>query len=264
MRVLFIGDIFGRYGRKATAWWVPRLHKERRIDIIVANVENAAGGNGITENVVEEILDAGVDVMTTGNHAWDKRDGVHIIEEGRVLRPANHPTEVPGIGSTVFQTADGNTLGVINVQGRLFMKPMDCPFKACRRELTKLRSETLAVLVDFHAEATSEKQALGWYLDGQVSAVIGTHTHVPTADERILPNGTAYLSDAGMTGPYNSIIGMEPRGATERLMTGVPSRAEQAKDGTLFCGAIIDIDSSSGNATHIERVMLPYPSKETT
>ena len=259
MRVLFIGDVLGRHGRKATAWWVPRLRRSHHVEVVIANVENSAGGNGITESVVEELLDAGIDVMTTGNHAWDKRDGVHLIESERVLRPANHPPEVPGTGSTVFHAPSGVPIGVINVQGRLFMKPMDCPFRVCRRELTKLRTETLAVLVDFHAEATSEKQALAWYLDGQVSAVVGTHTHVPTADERILPNGTAYITDVGMTGPYNSVIGMEASGAVERLMTGVPSRAEQAKEDTRLCGVIIDIDNSSGNATHIERVMLPYP-----
>ena len=257
MRVLFIGDITGRAGRRAVAWWVPRLQRDRSTDFIIANAENAAGGHGITAKVIDDLFDLGVNAVTTGNHAWDKPEGHALIEEGRVLRPANYPPDVNGIGSTVIETHSGETLGVINLQGRIFMPPIDCPFRTARREIERLRSETNSIIVDFHAEATAEKQAMGWYLDGQVSAVIGTHTHVPTADERVLPNGTAYISDVGMTGAYDSVIGMETRSSIQRLLTGLNTRMEPARADARLGAVIIDVDTASGKAERIERLLLP-------
>ncbi len=262
MRVLFVGDIVGRHGRRALAHWCGRLRTRMEADVVVANVENAAGGNGITPTVVDEIAGAGVDLMTTGNHVWDKRDGLSTIEQGHVIRPANYPPEVPGVGSATFSLPSGESLGVVNVQGRVFMTPLDCPFKATRREINRLRSETNAILVDFHAEATAEKQALAWYFDGQVSAVVGTHTHVPTCDERVLSGGTAYISDVGMTGAYDTVIGMKPEPFVQRMITGMPTRNEPGKGDVRLCAVLIDIDADTGDAAHIERIMVPYPEKE--
>jgi len=257
MRVLFVGDIVGRPGRRAVAWWIPRLRRERAIDLIIANGENAAAGSGITEKIGESLFATGVDVITTGNHAWDKRDGIPLIEEGRILRPANYPPGVGGIGALVAHTPGGEPVGVLNVQGRAFMRDIDCPFRVAKREIERLRSEAVAIVVDFHAEATAEKIAMGWYLDGEVSAVIGTHTHVQTADERVLPGGTAYITDVGMTGPHESVIGMEVRGSIHRMLTGLPTRLEPAKNDIRLCGVIIDIDATSGHAQRLERINLP-------
>ncbi len=257
MRVLFIGDIVGRPGRRAVEYWLPRLRTERGIDLVIANAENAAGGMGLNDKVYEELVEIGVDVVTTGNHAWDKKEGHGLIEDGRVLRPANYPPEVAGSGSTVVTTPSGDAVGVLNLQGRAFMRPIDCPFRVGQREIARLRSETIAIVVDFHAEATAEKLALGWYLDGEVAAVLGTHTHVPTADECILPEGTAYVTDVGMTGPYRSVIGMDTASAVERFLTGLNVRLEPAKGDVRFAGAIVDIDIHSGHATGIERLLLP-------
>ncbi len=257
MRVLFIGDIVGRPGRRAVAWWAPKLREERKIDLVIANGENAAAGSGITDKTAEQLFRMGVDVITTGNHAWDKKEGVPLIEEGRILRPANYPPGVSGLGSGVVRTAHGEPLGVLNLQGRVFLKVIDCPFRSAKREIERLRSETVAIIVDFHAEATAEKLAMGWYLDGEVAAVIGTHTHVQTADERVLPGGTAYITDVGMTGPFESVIGMEIEGSVQRMLTGLPVRLEPAKNDVHFCGVIVEIDMTSGHAVSIERLRLP-------
>jgi 2',3'-cyclic-nucleotide 2'-phosphodiesterase len=258
MRVLFIGDIFARPGRQAVNELLPSLRHSSGFDVVIANVENAAGGNGVTVPVIDEIVSAGVDVMTSGNHIWDKREGLELIEQGTVLRPANYPLDAPGVGSTVFRFGDGKSLGVISLQGRVFMKPIDCPFRAARREIERLRNETTSIFIDFHAEVTSEKVALGRYLDGDVSAIVGTHTHIATADEQILPEGTAYLTDAGMTGSHDSVIGVDAGGAMSRFISGLPyPRMEPAKQGVKLCGVIIEIEESSGLARSIERISLP-------
>jgi len=256
MRVLFVGDIVGRPGRSALAHWVPRVRRERSIDLVIANGENAAAGAGITAKVIDQIVAAGVDVITTGNHAWDKREGIPLIEEGRVLRPANYPPGVVGTGSQVARTRSGEQVGVLNLQGRAFMRAIDCPFRVAKREIERLHSDTIAIIVDMHAEATAEKLAMGRYLDGEVAAVIGTHTHVQTADEQILPGGTAYITDVGMTGPHDSVIGMETEASINRLLTGLPTHLTPARRDARLSGVIIDIDMASGRARHIERLVL--------
>ena len=258
MRVLFIGDIVGRPGRRAVASLAPKLRRERGLDLVIANGENAAAGAGITDRVAEQLFGYGVDVITTGNHVWDKKEALPLIEEGRILRPANYPPGVAGIGSTVAHTPDGVPLGVLNLQGRVFLKGIDCPYRVAKREIERLRSEAVAILVDFHAEATAEKLSMGWYLDGEVAAVIGTHTHVQTADERVLPGGTAYITDVGMTGPFESVIGMEIQGSIQRMLTGLPVRLEPAKNDVHLCGVIVDIDVTSGHAASIERLNIPF------
>ncbi len=262
MRILFVGDILGRPGRRATEWWVPRLRRERNLDLVIANAENAAAGMGITEKIVDQLFDCGIDVITTGNHAWDKKDGHASIEEGRVLRPANYPADVSGTGAIVAHTRSNEPVGVLNLQGRAFMRSIDCPFRVAKRHIDELRGETIAIIVDFHAEATAEKQAMGWYLDGQVSAVLGTHTHVATADERVLPRGTAYITDVGMTGPYESVIGMEVDGSIRRMLTGLNTQLSPATHDVRLAGVIVDIESSTGHAQSIERLMLPFDSRQ--
>src|SRR5919198_986413 len=209
VKILFIGDIIGKPGRQVISRELHRLVDHHRVDLVIANGENAAGGFGITEETAKELFASGIHLLTSGNHVWDKKEALEFIDrEGRLLRPANYPAGTPGRGSRVLSTAGGVRVAVLNLEGRVFMNNLDCPFRTADRELALLRKETPVVLVDFHAEATSEKVSLGWYLDGRASAVIGTHTHVQTADERLLPGGTAYLSDVGMTGPMDSIIGM--------------------------------------------------------
>jgi len=257
MRVLFVGDIVGRPGRRAVAAWVPRLRRERNIDLVIANGENAAAGAGITDKIADQLLGMGVNVITSGNHVWDKKEALPAVEDGRILRPANYPPGVAGLGSVVAHTPDGVPLGVLNVQGRAFLRTIDCPFRIAKREIERLRSEAVAIFVDFHAEATAEKLAMGWYLDGEVAAVVGTHTHVQTADERVLPGGTAYITDVGMTGPHESVIGMEIGGSIQRILTGLPTRLDPAKNDVRFCGAVVDIDPTTGRALGIERLNLP-------
>jgi 2',3'-cyclic-nucleotide 2'-phosphodiesterase len=254
MRILFVGDILGKPGRQVTAEWLPQLRKEHDIDLVIVNAENAAGGNGITEPVIDMLYNIGVDAITTGNHAWDKREGHGLIEDGRVLRPANYPADAGGIGATVVHTSEGYPVGVLNLQGRTFMQPIDCPFRVARRQIEDLRSEAIVIIVDFHAEATSEKQAMGWYLDGDVTAVLGTHTHVPTADERVLPEGTAYITDVGMTGPYESILGMEIEGSLNRFLTGRRDRMVPARNDVRFSAVLIDVDPQTGHALSIQRI----------
>ena len=223
--LLFLGDVFGRPGRDLVRRGLEALIEHHGVDLVVANVENSAGGFGVTREVGDALLEAGVDVMTSGNHIWDKKEAIDYIgAESRLLRPANYPAGTPGRGLFVARTADGRAVGCLNLMGRVFMPLTDDPFAVASREFEALGSQTRIILVDFHAEATSEKLAMGWHLDGRVTAVIGTHTHVQTADERVLPRGTAYITDVGMTGPHDSIIGVDRELALGRFLTGMPTR----------------------------------------
>jgi metallophosphoesterase (TIGR00282 family) len=231
------------------------LIEHHEIDLVIANAENAAAGFGITKDIGDTILEWGVDVMTSGNHIWDKKEAIdYIAGEPRLLRPANYPAGVPGRGSYVAQTGDGRAVGVINVMGRVFMAQIDDPFAVVLREIEAIRHKTRVIIVDFHAEATSEKIAMGWHLDGKVTAVFGTHTHVQTADERILPKGTAYLTDAGMTGPHDSIIGMEIEPSLSRFVTAMPSKFEPATANPRLNGVIVEADDRTGRGTRVTRV----------
>jgi hypothetical protein len=262
MRVLFIGDIVGKAGRRALREGISGLIDRFRIDLTIANVENAAGGFGITESVCEEIFSLGVNVLTSGNHIWDKKESLkYIMMEKRLLRPANYPDEVPGYGSIVTETNSGEKIAVINISGRVFMQSLDCPFRTAQRELALLKKETKVIVVDFHAEATSEKSAFGWFLDGEASAVIGTHTHVQTADERILPNGTAFITDVGMTGPINSVIGIKKDLIINRFLTQMPVRFDTAKGTAIISCVVIEIDSDTGRSKDIKRLQIQYNNK---
>lgn len=255
MRILFIGDIVGEPGRKAVKELVPKITKREKIDFIVANGENAAGGSGVTPALVDELLSYGVDVITSGDHIWKRKEIIdRIAQDARILRPANYPREAPGFGSTVVQSKAGVDVGVINIQGRVFMQAIEDPFRVVKSELDRIRNKARVIIVDVHAEATSEKIALGWFLDGLVSAVIGTHTHVQTADEKILPQGTAFLTDAGMTGPFDSVIGRNKEQILARFMTQMPTKFEMAEGDIQLHGAIIDIDEKTGKANSIKRV----------
>ncbi|MCS6803609.1 MAG: TIGR00282 family metallophosphoesterase [Acidobacteriota bacterium] len=255
MRVLLIGDVVGRPGRRVVREHVPLLKTENHIDLIVANVENAASGAGLTPATAEELFAAGIDVMTSGNHIFDRKEVLNLMEhEPRLLRPANYAPQVPGRGIWTGTTVGGHRVCVINLQGRIFMAPSDCPFRTVDRLLEQI--EPQIVLVDMHAEATSEKIAMGWYLDGRVSAVFGTHTHVQTADETILPGGTAYITDLGMTGPYDGIIGMQRDLVLDRFLRGMPARFEPAVHDVRLCGAIVEISDETYRAVAIERIML--------
>ncbi len=259
MKILFIGDIVGEPGRKALSLSLNNIVESNRIDMVVANIENAAGGFGITPKVAEELFDLGLHVMTSGNHVWDKKEAKEYIKnEKRLLRPANYPEGVAGHGSGVFETLYSDRIGIINLSGRVFMGTFDCPFKVAKKEIEKLKNETKAILIDFHAEATSEKQALAWFLDGEVSGIIGTHTHVQTADEQILPNGTAYITDVGMTGPSISVIGIKKEQAIERFLTQTPIRFEIPKGPLQFNAVIIEIDEKEGLATAIQRLQMRF------
>ena len=255
MRILFIGDIFGKPGRDLIRRGVGPLVEHHGIDLVIANGENAAAGSGITRELGDQILGWGVDVMTSGNHIWSKREAIDYIgAEPRLLRPANFPAGAPGNGSYLARSADGRTAGVINIMGRVFMQPLDDPFAVVMREIEALQPRAKVIVVDFHAEATSEKAAMGWYLDGKVTAVIGTHTHVQTADERILPKGTAYLTDVGMTGPHDSVIGVDVEAALNRFRSGMPSRFEPAIGNPRLHAVVIDADEKTGRALDIERL----------
>lgn len=256
MKILFIGDIIGRPGRQLLRDLLPRLVDQHMIDLVIANGENAAAGFGLTPDVVSELFDLGVDVLTTGNHVWDKRDGlVCLDQESALLRPANYPEGAPGRGVGVYETATGVAVAVVNLEGRVFMNGLDCPFRKADVILEGLGPEQRIVIVDFHAEATSEKGALGAYLDGRVSAVIGTHTHVQTADERVMPGGTAFISDAGMSGARDSVIGIRKELSVQRFLTQMPVRYEIAKKDPVLCGVVVSIDESTGKAQKIERIM---------
>lgn len=255
MKILFIGDIVGSPGRAAIKQLLPKLKKEHGLDFVVANAENAAGGSGITSKVAEELFSSGVDVLTSGDHIWKKSDIFELIkEEERILRPLNFPSGSSGRGFSVFKTKEGRKIGVACVNGRVFMDALDCPFRATLEAVEKMGKDTKVIIVDIHAEATSEKVALGWYLDGKASAVLGTHTHIQTADERILPGGTAYLTDAGMTGPYDSVIGRKVEDVLERFITAIPVRFEVAEGNIQLHGAVLDIDEKTGKANSIIRV----------
>lgn len=260
MKLLFIGDIVGEPGRRALRLMLPGMKEAEGLDCVVANGENSAGGNGITPSTAAEIFAAGVDVITSGDHLWDQREVLTLLEsEPRFLRPINHSPEVGGRGSTVVEISGGLKVGVLNVQGRSFMQPMDNPFLAARAEVERLRESTPIIFVDVHAEATSEKIAMARMLDGLVSAVVGTHTHVQTADERVFPGGTAFLCDAGFTGPHDSVLGREIEPVLRRFMTGIPQRFQVARGRILLQGALIEIDSRSGKATAIRRVSELLP-----
>lgn len=263
MQILFVGDIFGRPGRNILRENLGSLVKEHAVDLVIANGENAAGGFGLTPAIAEEFFDLGIDVITTGNHVWDKRELTDYFNAAvdepysparRVLRPANYPAGTPGVGVYEGTTRAGVAYAVINLQGRVFMANIDDPFRVADRLLEKIAAKV--VFVDFHAEATSEKVALGWYLDGRVTAVIGTHTHIPTADTRVLPGGTAYQTDVGMTGPYDSVIGVEKEQIVQRFLTSLPARFEAARNDVRFCAVLVECDEITGKARRIRRIML--------
>jgi 2',3'-cyclic-nucleotide 2'-phosphodiesterase len=255
MKVLYIGDIMGEPGRRAVGRAVPRLVSQRNIDVVVGNGENAAGGFGITPELAEELFKMGLSAITTGNHAWDKKEILdYFPRERRLLRPANYPEGVPGQGSVIIDTKAGEQIGILQLMGRAYMPTLDCPFQVAKREMAKLRKCVAAVLVDMHAEATSEKMAMGHYLDGEATAVVGTHTHVQTADEQILPRGTAYLTDIGMTGPLHGVIGVKKELAIEKFLTGMPRRFEVAGGPTVFCAVLLELDARIGKALSIERI----------
>jgi len=255
VKILFIGDIVGEPGRKAVHSILPRLRDEHALDFVIANGENSAGGNGITPQIAGELFSSGVDVITSGDHLWDQKTVVDLLErEPRFLRPLNYPTTVPGHGAHVFQVRKLPPVGVMNVQGRVFMPPMDNPFTSADDAVGRLREKTKIIFVDFHGEATSEKIAFGRFLDGRVSAVVGTHTHVQTADEQILANGTAYLSDAGFTGPHDGVLGRELEPVLRKFRTGMPQRFDVAQRNVKLHGAVIRVDDATGKATSIQRV----------
>ncbi|MFH0933334.1 MAG: TIGR00282 family metallophosphoesterase [Nitrospirota bacterium] len=260
MKLLFVGDIVGKVGRITTKALLPAIVDRYKIDFVIANGENAAGGFGITDKLVSEILGYGIHIITTGNHVWDKKEFIaQISKENRLLRPLNYPPGVPGYGSVMYTLSNGGKVGVMNISGRVFMSNMDCPFRTAKEEVEKLRNITKMIVVDFHAEATSEKIAFGYFMDGKVSAVIGTHTHVQTADEKILPGGTAYITDVGMTGPDNSVIGIEKELVIERFLTNIPVRFETAKGEGIFSAIVVEIDEKTGKASAIQRLQLRYP-----
>lgn len=255
MKILFIGDIVGKPGRDAVAGLVPGLIRERELDFVIGNAENSSGGSGITPKSADELFGASLDVLTSGDHIWKRREIYELIRgEPRILRPANYPAGAPGAGWGVFASRAGTRVGVISVLGRVFMDPLECPFRTVKKAVEDIRKQTPVICLDIHAEATSEKIAMGWFLDGDVSAVIGTHTHVQTADERVLPRGTAYITDAGMAGPFASVLGRRVEDVLERFITSVPVRFEVAEGDIQLHGVIVDVDEKTGRARSIERV----------
>jgi len=260
MKILFIGDIVGKVGRVVTKALLPTIADRYKIDFVIANGENVAGGFGITEKTAFELLGLGINVITTGNHVWDKKEFVSQISKiDNVLRPLNYPPGVPGFGSIIETAGNGSKLAVVNISGRVFMPPMDCPFRIAEDEIKKIHATTKIIIIDFHAEATSEKVAFGYFMDGKVSAVIGTHTHVQTADEKILPGGTAYITDVGMTGPSNSVIGIETEQVIHRFLTSIPVRFETAKGDGIFSAVVFEVNEETGKSTVIQRLRITYP-----
>ena len=256
MKVLFIGDIIGEPGRKMLKQALPDLLKAHVPDLVIANGENAAGGFGITPEIAEELFSLGIHVLTSGNHVWDKKEiEPWLGKQDHLIRPANYPAETPGSGSVVV-SSDRGKVAVLNLEGRVFMSPLEDPFRVAEREVERLRKETRTIIVDFHAEATSEKAALAWHLDGKVTAVLGTHTHVQTADERVLPGGTAFMTDVGMTGPSDSVIGVKKEDAIARFLTQRPHRFEIPKGPTQLDAVVIEVDQKSGKAKTIERIKI--------
>jgi metallophosphoesterase (TIGR00282 family) len=255
VKILFIGDIVGEPGRRAVSVLLPKLRRKHELDLVIANGENSAGGSGITPKTAEEIFAAGVDIITSGDHLWDQKEVIGLLQvESRFLRPLNYPNGTPGRGSVVHQASNQPPVAIMNLQGRTFMPDLENPFIVARAEVEKLREKTNIIFVDFHAEATSEKAALGRMLDGQISALVGTHTHVQTADEQIFPGGTAFLSDAGFTGPHESVIGREIEPVIKRFLTLQPQRFGVAEKDVKLQGAVIEINPSTGKAEKIERV----------
>jgi len=254
MKILMVGDVFGEPGRAAVKKLLPKLRQQHAIDLVVVNVENAAAGFGVTPQIAREVLDQGADVMTSGNHIWDKKEIVeYITKENLLLRPANFPAGTPGVGHVTVK-AGPHRVAVVNLMGRVFMSAIDCPFRKADEILHEVTKETRVVLVDMHAEATSESVAMGWYLDGRVSAVVGTHRHVQTADERVLPGGTAYITDLGMTGPIDSVIGVDKDLILQRFLTQMPVRFEAAKGPAALHGVVITVDPETGRASDIVRI----------
>ncbi len=263
MRILFVGDVFGQAGRRIVSEHLSPVIEQRAVDLVVVNAENAAGGFGITPGIADELFDQGAHVITTGNHVWDKREIIEYMQSvpadshdrpRRVLRPANYVAGTPGHGVYEGELPSGQAYAVINLQGRVFMSNHDDPFRTADLLLQKIKAKV--IFVDFHAEATSEKVALGWYLDGRVTSVIGTHTHVPTADQRVLPGGTAYQTDVGMSGPFDSVIGVEKELILARFLSGMPGKFEAAKGDPRMCAALIECDGATGRASSIDRIML--------
>jgi hypothetical protein len=259
MRILFIGDIVGRPGREVIRNLLPEIKEKEEVEVVIANGENSAGGSGLTVRIVDDLISYGVDCITTGDHVWSKKDILNIIDqEPRLLRPANYPKGVVGKGSVVFPTKRGDLIGVINLLGRVFMEPIDSPFQVAIEEIEKLKEKTSIIIVDFHAEATSEKQAMGYFLDGKVSCVLGTHTHVQTADERILPNGTAYISDVGMTGPFKSVLGRNIDAVLKKFLTSTPTRFNVSDEDLRLQGVVVEIDKKEGKAIDIKRIEYKF------
>ncbi len=255
MRILFIGDVVGDPGRRILRELLPLLKLEYTPDVIVANGENLAGGLGATPQLIREITEYGVQVVTMGNHTWRRAEFIKGIDTfPNVVRPANFPPSAPGSKTIVYEVGEGRRVAIFNLVGRTFMEPNDCPFRVALEIAESLRAQTPVVVLDMHAEASSEKMAMGWYMDGKISAVLGTHTHVQTCDERILPQGTAYITDVGMTGPHDSIIGMKQEQVLTRFVTGIPSRYEVAEGNLRLHAVVVDIDETTGRATHIERI----------
>lgn len=256
MRILILGDVVGKRGRWALSQFIDDYVEEHKVDFVISNVENAAGGFGITDNISRKIRSYGVQVQTSGNHIWDRPDTKDLLNKSAYLiRPANYPMGMPGRGSGIFTSASGQKVGVLNIEGRDFLSRIDCPFKVADAELTLMSRETKIIIVDFHAESVTEKQALSHYLDGRVSVVFGTHTHVQTADEKILPKGTAYITDLGMTGSYDSVLGMNKKIALGRFITGIPLKFSVAENDVRVAGIMVDVDEESGRALAINRIM---------
>lgn len=255
MKVLLIGDVMGRPGRELVETHLPSLIEEFQLDFVVANAENAAHGFGVTPDIADELLRMGIDVLTSGNHIWDRKEILEYISaDSRLLRPANFPAASPGRGWLIASSRSGRKVAVTNLQGRIFMAPSDDPFAVGMRIVEHLRKETPIILVDMHGEATSEKQAMGWYLDGRVTAVFGTHTHVPTADHRILPEGTAFVTDVGMTGPYDSIIGMDKDQIIQKFLDQMPSRFQVARGNPVLEAMLVEVDPQTGRGLSIHRI----------
>ncbi|MFO0584068.1 MAG: TIGR00282 family metallophosphoesterase [Anaeromyxobacter sp.] len=262
MKILFLGDVFAKPGRNAVTRLVPKLITTEGLDLVIANAENVANGSGVTPELADELLAAEVNLLTSGNHIWSKREIIPYLEApgSRLLRPANYPKGSPGRGSALVETPDGRKLGVVNVEGRVFMKNLDDPFRRAEEEVEALKKQgAVAILVDVHCEASSEKNALGHFLDGRVSAVVGTHTHIQTADERVLPGGTAYITDVGMCGPWDSVIGVKKELVLDRFLTQRPVGFEPARRDVHLQGALIEIDEKTGKARSIRRVQEKLP-----
>lgn len=256
MRILFIGDVVGSPGREMIKTYLPKLQKKYKAHITIINGENAAAGKGITDKIYRSFLEVGANAVTLGNHSWDNKDVFEFIDDAKYLvRPANFPEEAPGKGYVILNL-NGIEVGIINLQGRTFLPPLDCPFKKADELIKEIQKRTNIIFVDFHAEATSEKQAMGWYLDGRVSVVVGTHTHVQTADNRILPNGTAYITDVGMTGPYDGILGIDRDSVLKRFLTNLPVRFEVTTGREQLSGVVVDVDPKTGKAQKIERILI--------